>query len=209
MNFLTHITRFLRSTEAVMVLLIVTLSAQMPHSATVFHRVATGSENPVIGWAHAYLYAAGVELLIAMCVVRGKIMWSWIFVAASIAMNAIYYGLTPATINPGAIVVSVLLPVGIAFYSHEAAARSGATQPAPVHKPVASAATVQADADAEPQPRKVAKPASKKQTAIPQIINLGLHRQSNAAQAIADRFNVHYTTATRWLQDIRNQEVAA
>ena len=126
---------FLRSREAILVVLVMALMAQLPHTAVVFHRLSTTASLWIIpgtplnvgagvDWMHAYVAAISIELAVLMFVVRGKILLSWLFAACSIAMNMIYYwqpqaGWLQSVPFWGALLWAAILPVAIAFYSHE------------------------------------------------------------------------------------------
>lgn len=126
---------FLRSKEAILLVLILALFAQLPHTAVVFHRVSTAAlaglvtfgfdVGLTVDWLHSYMAAIAVEVAVLVFVVRGKSLLSWLFAGCSAAMNLIYYwrpGWDIREPNPliiGAVLWSVLLPAAIAFYSHE------------------------------------------------------------------------------------------
>ena len=132
---LKGIIEFLRSREAILVVLVMALMAQLPHTAVVFHRLSTTASlwlipgTPVnvgagVDWMHAYVAAISIELAVLMFVVRGKILLSWLFAICSIAMNMIYYwkpeaGWLQSVPFWGALLWAAILPVAIAFYSHE------------------------------------------------------------------------------------------
>lgn len=128
---------FLRSDEAILVVLFLALAAQLPHTAVVFHRVATAyvawtvsvwgwtaNAGAVVDWMHAFVAAISIEFAVLLFVVRGKVLLSWVFAASSVAMNAIYYwnGSWTETNFYGSVLWSAIIPVAIAFYSHELAA---------------------------------------------------------------------------------------
>lgn len=127
---------FLRTQQAVLLLLILALLAQLPHTATVFHRISTTQSTTtlagfelgtVYGWALAYVAAISVELAVLMFVVRGRKWYSWGFAACSVLMNMFYYWnptwslwVFPYPIDLlAALLWSLILPVAIALYSHE------------------------------------------------------------------------------------------
>ena len=118
---LTRVNSFLRSEAATLALVVVAIAAQGPHAAEVFLRLA-----PHGGWLgilHATLYAIALELATLVFVVRGRQRLAWLFAFVSVAVNFVYYAgndLQPAQWFGGAL-VSLALPVSIAFYSHEVA----------------------------------------------------------------------------------------
>lgn len=134
-NKLSGAIEFLRSKEAILMVLILALFAQLPHTAVVFHRVSTAAlaglaywgvdVGLTVDWMHSYTAAIAVEVAVLVFVVRGKSLLSWLFAACSAAMNLIYYwrpGWDIREPNPliiGAVLWSILLPAAIAFYSHE------------------------------------------------------------------------------------------
>lgn len=136
MKFLKTTIIFLRTQQAVLLLLILALLAQLPHTATVFHRISTTQSvstiggfalGTVYGWTLAYVAAISVELAVLMFVVRGRKWYSWGFAACSVLMNMFYYWkpawslwVFPLPIDfLAAILWSLILPVAIALYSHE------------------------------------------------------------------------------------------
>jgi DNA-binding transcriptional regulator YiaG len=127
---------FLRTQQAVLLLLILALLAQLPHTATVFHRISTTQSETLFfgmelgafyGWTLAYVAAISVELAVLMFVVRGRKWYSWGFAACSVLMNMFYYWkptwslwVFPYPIDLlAALLWSLILPVAIALYSHE------------------------------------------------------------------------------------------
>jgi len=123
---------FWSSSEATIVFLGLALCAQLPHSAVVFHRVSTttletswGYWGVGLDWVFAVVAAIAVEVAVLVFVLKGRLLLSWFFAAASCAMNLIFYWRPGWDIaNPdinmlGALLWSALLPAAIAFYSHE------------------------------------------------------------------------------------------
>ena len=57
-----RINQFLHSEASVLLVLALALLAQTPHTATVFHRLATGTDGlNWLAWLHAVFYAVSLE----------------------------------------------------------------------------------------------------------------------------------------------------
>jgi CheY-like chemotaxis protein len=123
---------WLRSDSATLGLLLLGLGAQMPHAAALFHWLARNADSGWLGWLHAYAYALALESATLLFVMRGRQQWAWAFAAASIAVNAGYYWQPSMELADmlRAALISIMLPVAIARYSHEVA-ESDATEQAP------------------------------------------------------------------------------
>ena len=107
----------LRSSWAVMITLSFMLYAQIPHTEYVFeHLVEEGPDGR--------LFAIGFESAILMLVVRQMHRWSWLFAGLSVLVNVSYYGLNGFEMyahpleNWARWLFSILIPLGIATYSH-------------------------------------------------------------------------------------------
>lgn len=116
---------WLRSDNATLALLVLALIAQTPHTAALFHRLAPAADGALAwaGWLHAWAYALALEAGILLFVMRGRTAWAWGFAFASVLVNAGYYwtpGMGGADTLRAAL-ISVMLPVAIARYSHEVA----------------------------------------------------------------------------------------
>jgi DNA-binding CsgD family transcriptional regulator len=131
----------LRTDGAILIVLFLALGAQLPHTAVVFHRMATayvpwyvGGFNAGTGidWIHAFVAAISIEMAVLLFVVRGRIWLSWLFAVSSVAMNMIYYwrgSWTDVANDPqfwGSVLWSAIIPIAIAFYSHELAEQHNA-----------------------------------------------------------------------------------
>lgn len=130
-----RVNAFLRSEAATLGLLLIALTAQAPHAATVFHRVAPNGA-PILSWVHAAGYAVALEMTTLMFVVRGQRRLAWTFAAVSVAVNLLYYwtpGMT-ATHAMSALLISVALPLAIAMYSHDVARQAHAQESRQVAK---------------------------------------------------------------------------
>lgn len=129
---------FLKSDRAVLVFLAMALLAQMPHAASVFHRLAnapawgTGTGDHalwLLGWLHAGVYAGALEGATLLFVMRGRMARAWLFALASMAVNVAYYwraGITGEEMAQAGL-ICVMLPLAIALYSHEVARHAEAT----------------------------------------------------------------------------------
>lgn len=116
---------WLRSDNALLVLLALALAAQTPHTAALFHRLAPAADGALVyaGWLHAWAYAIALESAILLFVMRGKTGISWGFAIASVLVNTGYYYTPELTLADAlrAALVSLVLPGAIALYSHEVA----------------------------------------------------------------------------------------
>lgn len=113
--------KLLRSHNAVIVVLVVALLAQMPHAQDVFYR--QGHAQTWFGWVASIFAAVALEIAVLVFVVRGNIRASWGFAAFSVAINLIYYHTAQSAWyipNPSWL-LSAGLPIAIALYSHEVA----------------------------------------------------------------------------------------
>jgi hypothetical protein len=190
------------------------LIAQIPHAAHVFDRapyigMAVQPTSAWYAWLLAYAYAIALESATLMFVVHGHIRASYGFALASFAVNLSYYAMHGVALFRVAALpvwlLSALLPIAIASYSHILAgaqdsamqlpawvARLRARLQPPLQPPAQEAAplctenaTVQAgDEDMQPDPRTLAR-AMKGE---------GL---SNAM--IGAQLNVHPSTIGRWV----------
>lgn len=139
-------TKFFASSNATLTLVLLALLAQLPHTAALVHRLAPVSTTDelriawFLSWLHAYIYAIALEGGILLLVVRGRHVWSWVFAGASVLVNIGYYWQSGWTIDAitddmlRAGLVSLMLPLAIALYSHEIAGpetQSGERQPHP------------------------------------------------------------------------------
>lgn len=118
-----HNIRFLdilKSPNAILIVLVLALVAQIPHAADVF-RLIGHSEGT---WAniHSYFFAVALELAVLMFVVQNRQNESYGFAVVSVAMNLSYYFLNNVPLFSFAALpswlVSVALPAAIALYSH-------------------------------------------------------------------------------------------
>ena len=126
------INHFLRSEAAILTLLAMALISQTPHTAVLFHRLSPSVEGAAnfATWLHAAAYAIALEFATLVFVVRGQRALSWLFALVSIAVNMLYYAIgdLSALYVASALLVSVALPVSIAFYSHNVARESEGTE---------------------------------------------------------------------------------
>jgi hypothetical protein len=119
-----RINQFLHSEASVLLVLALALLAQTPHTATVFHRLATGTDGlNWLAWLHAVFYAVSLEFATLLFVARGNRRLAWTFAIVSVLANAAYYwrdNMTAAYMASAAL-ISLALPACIAFYSHNVA----------------------------------------------------------------------------------------
>ena len=212
---MTRINAFLRGEAAVLVLLLLALLAQTPHTASVFHRLAPETSTQLLAWAHAWTYAVALETATLVFVVRGQRPLAWGFALVSVAVNAAYYwrpGMQPSQLLAAAL-VSVALPSAIAFYSHDVARTAhehahADTQPTRKRTSARNDARTQ---DAQPErAQKVHKRAQSTQspsvqerrTHIARMLASGAHVD---VQALAQQWGVHVSTVRRDVQHARKQ----
>ncbi len=178
----------LKSQNAVIIVLVVALLAQMPHAEAVFY--AHGQAHDWLGRVASIFAAIALELAVLVFVVRGSIRASWGFAAFSVAINLVYYYRADASWADLAptILLSAGLPIAIALYSHEVAE--------PVH-------TVQSTKEDDAQAEYMVV-----QTELP-IVQDGIDPKQRAAQLksegfsnqqIGDMLNVHRNTVGAWLR---------
>lgn len=124
--------RILRSHNAVIVVLVVALLAQMPHAQEVFYQFSR--VHGLYSWIAAVFAAVALEIAVLVFVVRGNTRASWGFALFSIAINLVYYADAQSIWwmpNPSWL-LSAGLPIAIALYSHEVADQAEDAQN-PVH----------------------------------------------------------------------------
>lgn len=113
----------LRSSDAVLAVLVLALLAQMPHAQHVFYELS--KDLGWFGWVQSWFAAVALEFAVLVFVVRGKTVESWGFAVFSVAVNLIYYYDPELTlwIPKATWLLSAGLPVAIALYSHEVAGK--------------------------------------------------------------------------------------
>lgn len=192
----------LKSQNAVIIVLVVALLAQMPHAEAVFYD--HGQAHDWLGRVASIFAAIALELAVLVFVVRGSIFASWGFAAFSVAINLVYYYRADASWADLAptILLSAGLPIAIALYSHEVAdpvhgalasvqddariLHESCTNLAPVAShAMIEVATVQDVATVDPMER------------ARQLKSEGL---SNAA--IAQELQVNPSTVSRWFKKV-------
>ncbi len=185
----------LKSQNAVIIVLVVALLAQMPHAEAVFY--AHGQAHDWLGRVASIFAAIALELAVLVFVVRGSIRASWGFAAFSVAINLVYYYRADASWADLAptILLSAGLPIAIALYSHEVAD--------PVH-------TVQStDEDGEQAEYTIVQATNDIVQAELPIVQDDIDPKQRAAQLksegfsnqqIGDMLNVHRNTVGAWLR---------
>lgn len=115
---------FLRSRAATTIFLLSAIAAQTPHAAYVFH--ATANDSHVTAWLAAF----ALESAVLHFVIHGQRRVSYLFASVSVAMNLAYYQMHGVDIfalqGVTAWLLSIALPVAIAFYSHSIAEQASA-----------------------------------------------------------------------------------
>lgn len=115
---------FLRSRAATTIFLLSAIAAQTPHAAYVFH--ATANDSHVTAWLAAF----ALESAVLHFVIHGQRRVSYLFASVSVAMNLAYYQMHGVNIfalqGVTAWLLSIALPVAIAFYSHSIAEQASA-----------------------------------------------------------------------------------
>lgn len=114
----------LRSKEATLAVLVIALTAQIPHAAYVFTHIGKQQET-WFSFLHGSAYAIALELAVLLFVVRNRKVESYGFAFVSVLINLSYYNMhevSPFVLAAfPAWLVSVALPVAIACYSHDIA----------------------------------------------------------------------------------------
>lgn len=150
--------KIFKSSNAVVVVLVLALLAQMPHAQFVLYNSSREQNNWT--WWQAVIGAIALEIAVLVFTVRGNVRVSWGFAAFSISINLIYYLTDSAKwYEPKFILLSAGLPIAIALYSHEVVERTDdneATEPKPTTKRTTRTAkttqTVELSEQVEEQP---------------------------------------------------------
>jgi hypothetical protein len=125
----------LRSPVAMMVALILALTAQGKHTADVF----TFFSHPGTPQWLSYAFAAAVEVAVLLFVLNRHKSISYAFAFATFATNMVYYAIGGTALQSVALVpvvlLSALLPGVIVGYSHTIAEHTDATVAAPAPQP--------------------------------------------------------------------------
>lgn len=104
----------IRSNTVSLLVLFLALVAQIPHAQTVFYNAGHVKNDTT--WILSLVFAIALESAVLMFVIHGWHTFSYAFAASSILVNAAYYDMLPDVFVK--ILVSVILPVAIACYSH-------------------------------------------------------------------------------------------
>lgn len=124
----------LKSERVLILLVICVLAAQIPHAQGVWYHAS--AQTLLFDWAHlwtwccAWLFAFGLEFSTLMQVIRGRHLLSYLFALISVCINLFYFqivndvGLTDLATRYW--LLSVILPLAIASYSHLCAAAANA-----------------------------------------------------------------------------------
>lgn len=178
----------LKSQNAVIIVLVVALLAQMPHAEAVFY--AHGQAHDWLGRAASIFAAIALELAVLVFVVRGSIRASWGFALFSVAINLVYYYRSDMALFDLAptILLSAGLPIAIALYSHEVAE--------PVH-----AVQSTNDDDAQPEYSIVQAELPTVQDDVdPKQRAAQLKSEGFSNQQIGEMMGVHRNTISAWLR---------
>lgn len=116
----------LKSERVLISLVICVLAAQIPHAQGVWYHAS--AQTLAFDWAHlwtwlcAWLFALGLELSTLMQVIRGRHLLSYVFALISVFINLFYFQIvttSPLMQLPTRYwLLSIILPVAIAGYSH-------------------------------------------------------------------------------------------
>lgn len=216
------VTRIIGSPFVGLVFLGLALYAQTPHTQNAFFELGHDQTSD-FAIRNSWAYAIALELAVLYFVVRGNFQASYIFAGVSVAMNVAYYtihghSMTDIAHNWTRWLVSISLPVAIAYYSHCIAGTVDISFSALLAKPhrwvlqrfVAIRARFRRTpatsvvADARPVQTEDAQPANpdKRQRAH-QLRDEGL----TIAQ-IADELGAHRNTVGGWLRTNGHKEPA-
>jgi hypothetical protein len=132
---MNRILDILRSPVAMMVALILALTAQGKHTADVF----TFFSHPGTPQWLSYAFAAAVEVAVLLFVLNRHKHISYAFAVATFATNMVYYAIGGTALQSVALVpvvlLSALLPGVIVGYSHTIAESAIADAPTPAPQP--------------------------------------------------------------------------
>ena len=103
-----------RNSTTTMMVLMLALLAQVPHAQSVFYDA--GTDKTWFGYAYSWLFAIALEVAVFFFVVHSRQVLSYVFAFASVCVNLSYYAIIPPHIAKW--LVSIMLPLAIAFYSH-------------------------------------------------------------------------------------------
>jgi len=216
-----HNIRFLdilKSPNAILIVLVLALVAQIPHAADVFRGI--GHAHGILAYIHSYFFAIALELAVLVFVVQNRQNESYGFAAVSIAMNLSYYYLIDVSLfSFGALpswLVSVALPAAIARYSHVVVeAQPHAEQPSKRTTRTTKATTTDPQTEPEPvQPQAVEDVQSEP---LPDaLITIDkrqraqqLHDEGLSYPQIAKELGVHRNTIANWLKQTNGTMEAA
>lgn len=202
----------LRKSWVALAVLVLALVAQIPHAAYVFDNLV-GQDGTVLGLA----YAIALEFAVLMFVIHGRNFESYLFAGASILVNLSYYSMHSVTVwgaglSLPAWLVSLMLPVAIARYSHIVADAKD-----DMHEVMAVWVRAQGQwaklgawwrsEEVQPAPEPVQKGAPKVSEGAARMKELYEEgRGVTSAKALADAAGVGYETAKSWL---RRNRIAA
>lgn len=110
--------KLLKSSNAVIVVLVLALLAQMPHAQYVMF--SRSRERDLLGLTETIIGAVALEIAVLVFAVRGNVKVSWGFAVFSVCVNLAYYYDKPASLlMPLNWLLAAGLPIAIALYSHE------------------------------------------------------------------------------------------
>lgn len=204
---------FLRNREGLFLVLVAALIVQAPHSAEVFHRASTSQWPEPLPWLHATGFALVLELAVLLFVVRGRKELSWGFASISVLMNVFYYYSNvwwvwvsvPVVVE--CIVISVSLPLAIAFYSHEVADPT----PSPTEKDTVQdpAPTTQDTVDTQSDTQHTTPPVGPEDTVPPtpwQERAIQLRSEGLSYKQIGDEVGKHENTVRNLFVKLNHKE---
>lgn len=227
---LSNSIEFMRNREGLFLVLAGALFVQAPHTAEVFHRLSTSEWWSLFSWIHSAGFAIVLELAVLLFVVRGRTNLAWTFAAISVLMNVFYYYAPEWWTNPVSewssivkcVVISIALPLAIAFYSHEVAGKEHTTeqpqrQPRAVKTVRQSERTEQLTVYAEQLPEQsvvvdVEQPTDwttatdeHKRQYLHELLSSG--RRINKTQ-LAKTFAIGRTTLYEWIDELTPEPIA-
>ncbi len=203
----------LRKSWVALAVLVLALVAQIPHAAYVFDKLV-GQESTLLGLA----YAIALEFAVLMFVIHGRNFESYLFAGASILVNLSYYSMHSVTVwgaglSLPAWLVSLMLPVAIARYSHIVAdakdelpgwavgAWSAVRGMLPVDRTEAGIVTINLTDSVQSDPvSRPPVPSAKGEGAARMRELYDRGRGVTGARELADAAGVGYETAKSWLR---------
>lgn len=111
----------LKGNDFALLVAVLSILAQTPHTYFVMHSLSHPELDPALRVAQAMLTALVLDMALLFYTVRNRSSITWYFAISQIFIN-VYYYYTTVSISEQmipAVIISVMLPVSIHFYSQE------------------------------------------------------------------------------------------